>query len=346
MSIKLVINNSVYEGWTKARLTRSIENVTGSFSFSTVDSAPVNPVIRAGSACKVLIDNSTELTGYIDNVQLRANSSSSTVEISGRGKTADLVDCTADLSQIGHGSWDHISFEAFANIFCRPFGIVVRKEANFSDPQSTFTVDIGETVFDILQKAAKSRAVLLTSNGFGDLVLSRVGNVTTDDPLILGENITDFSAQKDIADRFHKYYVKNQVSSEGKGFTKANTQILGQAIDRDIRDVRTSLIVEQDAESTQMADARASWEAQIQIAQSERYSITVPGFEQSSGALWRENMITPVRADTNGYTIDTQLLITSITYSESSRGRETKMELKRKNVYAAQPEILQQADIL
>lgn len=331
--IILTIAGTKFTGWKQASITKSIEACSGSFSCTIV---PLNEVQFAslvpGAPCVVSIGEDKLITGYLDSVSPSGDLDSGfQLTVEGRDKTGDLVDCSVERAPY---TWKNLSLYAFAKVICAPFDITVSHSGSFEDPKEDFDLEIGESPFEALSKAAKSRSVLLIPDAQGNLFIGSPGVERLHDSLVLGKNIRTFNAEYNGIDRFHKYVVKGQKSGQGSVWgTSKNTNIHAAAIDEEIRSPRVKIFSADSAETNSIARARASWEATSRAAQAERMTVSVSGFRQSNGDLWRMNYRVPILIDTNFFYIKTEMLVSSISYTLNEDGRVTALTLKRKDVY-------------
>ncbi|MFW1503951.1 phage baseplate assembly protein, partial [Vibrio parahaemolyticus] len=128
--IILKAGGQVYGGWTKISITRSLEAMSGSFDLELTwkwlgsnekYKAFVDP-IKQGQACIIEIGGERVITGYIDDWVPSYDETQVIISVSGRDKTADLVDCSIDMAS---GQFNNQTLAQIANTVCKPFGIKV-----------------------------------------------------------------------------------------------------------------------------------------------------------------------------------------------------------------------------
>lgn len=329
--VYLIIAGTKFSGWKTTTITKSIESCCGKFSFSLVTKTDLEMAsLVPGAPCQVYIGKDLVIDGYLDKVSPTGDESGFAYTIEGRDKTQDLIDCSCERAPY---TWTEISLYALANKLCAPYNILVSKSGVFEDPRTKFTLEIGETAFEALAKAAKARNVLLMANEEGNLVIGKPGEERLTDSLVYGKNLKKFSADYDNTNRFHKYVVKGQRTNNGNPWSKSSTNIYGEAFDEEVRSTRVKIFSADNAESNATAKERAKWEAIKNAALSEQIEVLVVGFRQSNGNLWKENKLVPVIIDTKAIYINTEMLVSSVTYSSNEAGRTTSMTLKRKDAY-------------
>ena len=169
-NVNLTVNGSKYSGWKSININLGLEQLSGTFELVVSEKWPDNLTarkMRPGEACTVDIEGQIIITGYVDDVLPSLDSDSHSVSIKGRDKTGDLVDCSAIYKT---GEWTNKKLDVIAANLCEPFGITVIVNTDIGEPFKKETIQQGETVFEILDRLARQRGVLLTSDGLGNLI--------------------------------------------------------------------------------------------------------------------------------------------------------------------------------
>lgn len=197
----------VYDGWSEVRITKSLETMTDSFGISMIDKwRPENSTegqlgsstgaagnqeriwpFQPGQPVHIKIGTTPVLSGYIDKVDVSFSNSDRTVTIEGRDKTGDLVDSSAFIIDQATSSLEfkNIDIVALAKKFTTQLDIKVSVAAgvDIGEKFEKFTVKQGESIFEMLERAAKLRGLLMLSDDSGDLVFTnRSGGDIGDDP--------------------------------------------------------------------------------------------------------------------------------------------------------------------
>lgn len=330
--IAVEINGINYSGWLNATLTMSITDLCGTFSFSFTDLYRQQslPAIRAGLPCTIYHNGVLQKTGYIDAVNPTFNPSSVTFSMRGRDKSADLVDC----SLIGSATeFKNISFEAFVNQVCSPFGIKAQVESGVNTGEKIESVkyEQGSTVYEVIKKEAQKRQLLIYSKPDGDLIIGRAGSENASLSLVEGENIISGSGDIDASQLYSEYIVKgdkNAVLADGDIDEVTLTQITGKFLDNSITRNRPLIIIQNGNLNADLAGRRARWEATSRIGASESYTVTVQGWHNEL------NKIINLRSKTI-YTSENEasLLVTDVELNETQRGETTTFTLVPLNAF-------------
>jgi prophage tail gpP-like protein len=342
--IGLRVNGLEYGGWKSARVTRSIEAIAGSFELSVSERWDGQdkpwPIIEEDE-CVLVLENTPVIVGYVDKRSLSYGPKEHTLSVSGRDQTGDLVDCSAILDK-----WEfrNVSALTLAERIAEPFGISVSLQEGVVLPKSPakFSVDPGESAFDVIEKACRTAGLLAVSDGSGGLLLTRTGSARATTELVRGQNILAASAEFDAAARFRHYRVLGQHQGTDELSGTSAAAVKGTAEDLNVRRSARSLLIRPEGNVTQaQAKVRAQWEATVRAARADAVSITVQGWTQADGTLWPINALARVRDSFLG--IDGDLLITQAAYSVGPEGTTTELTLKRPDSFKPEATITTQS---
>lgn len=313
--VRLKVDGMLYGGWTSITITRSMEQVAGSFELAVSERWAGQDVvrpIRPGMTCSVLVDGAPVITGHVDDVSVDYDARSHTVTVSGRDATGDMVDCSAPSIQFSGRTLPGVARE-----LCAPYGIGVKVEASCAAEFQRLKNNEGDSVYETLEAAARVRAVLLLSDGLGNLVLSRVSSSRVPTPLVLGSNILSCSARFSGRDRYSIYTVKGQSSGSDDWYGESAAQPAGQARDKGVGRHRPLTVLAEEQIDPAAAAERAQWERNVRYGRGRTMTITVRGWSHAGG-LWTPNRLVTVRDAFIG--VDQTLLISGVTLSLSDQG--------------------------
>ncbi len=328
-----------FAGWTRLEVVASLENAARSFSFEAAErwSGEVSPLrIRPGSDAEVFLGEDLVVSGYIDSLDVSYAGREHVVSVAGRSRTADLVDCAA----VAGKSWRNTKIEAIAKDLAATYNVTVKAEVDTGDPIKRHKTQRGETVYDAIERMARLRALLVTDDPDGSLLLTRAGSFaetvagvvvfsqtgTTDatTALVLGENILAGSAVFDVSERFSEYRVKGQLAGDDLNFGEV-LQTDGESEDTDIERTRILLLDAEARADKARCKLRAAWEAATRYGKSLRLSYVVQGWRQGDGRLWEPNQLVTVVDDYAG--IDGEFLAIEVAYRLDEGGSFTTIQL-------------------
>lgn len=342
--VQLYVDGKVYGGWESVSIKRSMSSLSGSFTIAFTDrwhGQKTRWVIPAGASCRVAVAGKTVITGYVDSVQSSHSATSRSLSVSGRDVTGDLVDCSAEVS-----TFIKLPFIDVAKKLCAPYGVSVVDEVGTDFVIDRFVVQIGESVFQTLERAAKLSGVLLTTDGTGVLIITRAGiGGRTDDDLVTGQNILTASLSNDASQLFSEITIKSQTTAGGQSkydlvasqpASTVTRTVASSGVDGVDRH-RPLILISESQATAERCRQRAQWEAGHRQALARKLSVTVQDWSQSTGALWSPNRLVHVKDA--WLRIDEDWLIESVTYQLSSSGSTTKIDLVGPGSFDVLPEI-------
>ena len=339
--ITLRINGVDWTYWKSVEITRQMDAIAGAFSIGLADrwvkGARAMP-IAAGMECEVLIGEDPVIRGYIDKVSPSFSAHDHGISISGRDKSADLVDCSA-VQKPGH--WLNQTALQLATLLAGPFGVSVIAEGDIGAPIKSTKLEQGETAHEALDKVLKQRELLACPDGAGGLVLLKVGARKNSATLKQGENILSASADFDMTDRFSSYLVQGQQPGNDDVYGLAACAVHAHNQDPAVTRYRPLIIRAESSVDGAGAKQRAAWECTVRAARSVTVSVTVQGFRQgkvgeASGPLWQINALTNL--DIPFLRLSQQLVTSKVTFRrDASAGSTTLLELKDPASFMPEP---------
>lgn len=332
--ITVAIGRTIYEGWTEARVTRGLDRCAGDFDLSVSErwQGQDEPwQIAPFSPCTIAIGGDLVLTGYVDSYQPGFDKGGHTVRIAGRSKTEDLIDC---MPEIQGGQYNGYALDQIARAICAPFGIGVVVAAKIGEAFADATIDKTETGFAFLERLCRLRSVLALDDEAGRFVLGTAGSTTSAGALVQGENILDARGRLTAHQRFSKYIVRAQV---GLDFDDTNTtpDVIATAVDPTVPRYRPHAEMAESQLDVSLATSRAQWRASYNAGRSIQADVTVQGFRQPDGTLWRLNQLVPV---TSAFLkLKRTLLVACVEYRRDAQGSRTRLTVAPQEAYTPDP---------
>lgn len=343
---RLYVNGQIFGGWTDVSIQQSMSSVAGAFSIGLTErwaGRTESWAIPAGAQCRVEIGGQTVITGYVDSVQVSHAASQHSITVSGRDATGDLVDCSAE-----NGTYLQQPFVSICRALVAPYGIAVVDQAGVDYVVKRFVVQTGESVFQALERAARLAGVLLTSDGYGRLILTQAGGAgraTT--ALVTGSagNVLSASFTHDASQLYSVIRVKSQCTASGLNQFDISVaspeaelpRTIGAASTPGLDRYRPLTLV---AETQALADRcrqRAAWEAGRRQALARTLTCTVQGWLQGDGTVWKPNTL--VRVVDPLLRIDEDWLIRDVSFSLSVAGSTTQLTLAGPDAFTVLPAI-------
>lgn len=351
--ITLEVNGNRFDGFTDISVFRSVETISGSFSFSATNDDVISFPIKAGDACRVLIKNESVINGFVESLQVSYDAGTHSIAVSGRDKTADVI----DSSVIGKKEFvGPISLKNIIEATLSDNGItgidVINKAGSIESFKEGefFSAEIGASAFEFMEKYARKRQVLLTTDGEGNIILARAG---TDIAIITLQNIKggtennilSANVNYDFTQRFNKYTMESQLNPSAFSFGADvdNANVVNQSgtdTDNKIRKSRQLRIMSGSSDSSGDLGNLATWHANLRRARSTDYSVVVQGFHQDEAQtrIWIPNQLVQIVDEFAD--VSATLLISSVEYNFNlTTGSITTISLVDKDAYTLEANI-------
>ncbi|MGE0487320.1 MAG: phage baseplate assembly protein [Gammaproteobacteria bacterium] len=334
--VTLAVSGGEFAGWTEVEIALGIEQVAGAFDIALSERWPGQAVARPiveGERCAISIDGEVVITGNVDDVVPSFDAEHDRIQVRGRDATGDLVDCAA-IHQ--GGEWTGATLATIARDLLAPFSIPLTVETDVGGPWThVFKLQTGETVFEALERAARMRGVLLTSDGRGGLVLTRAGRERIGTALVEGENILGGQGYKSVRERFSEYRVLAQSPGDDGGFGETVAALSAVEKDAGVGRYRPLIIHAEDNADQAALERRARWEKNVRIGRATRPRLTVHGWSHADG-VWRPNRLVEVRSPT--LKAEGEFLITEVRLRQSNQdGTTAVLTLARPEAFDVEP---------
>lgn len=242
----------------------------------------------------IYLGGQLKFNGIIYTVTNNLSSSGISKTLEGATFVADVIDSTMKPPYEA----SNISLLDRVADLVAPFGIKVIDNANENELFDRVTAKPAEKVFQHISKLAAQRGVLITSDEFGNLVLTKaigIENVGT-----LNEGglvVTEWQSKYDGRKRFNAYKAIGQSPSDNA--------LTAVAVDNDIPRTRFMTFKVNETTNGNIQTA-ADWRRSKQVADSLTIPLPVSSWYAPNGKLWRENTLVTVVAESihlkNGFT--------------------------------------------
>jgi prophage tail gpP-like protein len=336
--VRLAVDGTIYGGWKEVKVTRSIEHGALSFGLQVTErwqGQPTRRAIKPGSACTLSATGDAILAGYVDAVSTDYDVNQHTVNVTGRDKVGDLVDCAAVVD--GTAEFAGLRITEFAAAICKPYGVTVRAEVDVGKPFGRFAVQPGETAWAAIERACRLRALLPNGDGKGGLVLTRAGKGgRASGSLELGRNIKTARGTFDYSDRFSLTVVRGQQEGADWLDPQQITSPEGRAADGTITRYRPTVILAEQAGDGVSLTERAQWEVRVARGRSRTVVYQVAGWRDDGGKLWQPNTLVRVRDDYLDVEFD--MLIVQTDFNLTLQGSTTDLQMALPDAYDLLPE--------
>ncbi|PZR94175.1 MAG: hypothetical protein DI537_08785 [Stutzerimonas stutzeri] len=231
------------------------------------------------------------LTGHVEKRSPSLRSAEAELPISGRSKTGDLVDSSAEAKT---GEWkDKKADEVFKDL---AEGYDIEIEVDYEHkPKSVFRVRPGETIHQAADRWARSEGFTITDTPEGKLKTTSAKKAKRHAGAIR-EGITtwpkllDASAVHDDSKKFGQVKIKAQAPD---GYGADELEIEAEAKDETIKRKRLRIVTPPELIRKQDSRERAKWHRDRAAGEGTTCEVTVLGWRDEKQTLWTQGWLIP-----------------------------------------------------
>jgi len=321
-------NGKIFEGWLSVSVSRSLRAVSGSFDLEYIDQWDTQEErfqIKNGVSCVLMCGDDVLITGYVDKVSFKFEATKRTLRVSGRDKTADLVDSSCEDSA---KSFKGVSLLSMAKKLAGPFSVgVVSKSPKANTIIEKASTQVGATIWETIDKLARYQGVLAYPDGQGNLIFSDVEN-TLSFSFSEGQNILSLDYEVDDSQKYQTYKVAITV---GDPNSKHRVEVL-ELKDQSVKRPRIKEVVVNKSGTRADAQARAEWERMAAQARALKMTITVYSWKNGQASLYNINSLAKITAPSAG--LDGVYLVESVQYKLDGNSMTCELTLVLKEAYS------------
>jgi prophage tail gpP-like protein len=346
--ITIEIDGVEYTNFTSLSVSFFLDSIADEFVVSAVTDITEGFPVKQRATCRALVEGVPVVTGYIEQVSGSYDSKSYTIEISGKDKTVDVVDttCAEDMTFEGETTLHSLIEQSLEK--CGVTDIKVINEVDGLEPFSKKDLEAaqtGESLFAFIERHARKRQVLLTSNGNGDIVITRSADLLSGFELINKpndprNNIIAGDFNLDDSQRYNKYIFTTQDSPSFGEFSTDSEDATNKdkfSTDSQIRITRIYRAQAESPLSNEELQDRADWEANNRRIRSLSYSCKVAG-HTIPGTKTPIPVNKLVKVDDSFANISSVMLINRVVYNLTKDDESTTIGLVNKSAYTLQAE--------
>ncbi len=332
------VGDDIWGGWTSVNIRKSLQECAVSFSLEATGSASQQAARRfaPGMACAVGLDGQIAASGYLDEVTQTYGRHAHSVQLSARSPAGDLVDCDCTPP------WEYAGLtltEVVARLIA-PFCLSVAAEVDVGEPFERFTINPGDTLWTVIERACRLRAVLAITDPIGgnDLVLTQAGcGGTAPVTLQAGANLLTGSARRSWAERYSRYLALGQQENRDQVSADQAAGPSASLTDPEITRLRPKVLMAEGQGNGVTLRDRAAWQLAVARAKSVRLSYSLQGWTAGAdGPLWRPGWLVPVVDDVLA-TTGTWLIAAVVHTLDRTSGSRTTLDLVPPDAFLPAP---------
>lgn len=297
----------------RASVEEAVRSASASLGLVFAD-RPVR--VAPGADAVVEVAGLPMVTGYLDEVADDGGPDTRTLTLTMRARGQDLVDCSAPL-----GARHAQTVAELGVALGERYGVPVRAEVDVGERFARVVPSPGETNFEVLDRVARQRGLLVMGAGDGGMVLTRAGAGAVLPTFTLRRPGTILRARWRFAlqDRFSLYECRSQRAGDAHTWGPA-LSVTAQVVDEIVPRFRNLLITDCNG-GPEAARERVTWEAATRAGRSASGTVTLAGLTRPDGLPWEPNQLVAVDDQVSG--VQGVLLVVSVDGTASADAGES-----------------------
>lgn len=316
-----------WKDWTSINVTRAIDRMSGEFDVSFgmarhEGDFALGGEIVTGTPVVITIDDQVVLSGYTRTLRFSHDKENVSMQLTGRDRTIDLMDCAAAVD--GPFEFTNISLSSAIEKVIKPFGLELTVDAPIGANFKRLAIQPGESVYEFIDRACRLRGLLCVSNGVGGVVLVKPGKEASAGMLSYGRNILSGDVSHDESNQFSLYVVKGHSEAVGADSDAAITAgPTARVTDASVTRYRPKVIIAESQGNDLTLAARAVWEKKLAAARSKSASYAVRGWyaNEATRELWLPNTL--VKVIDQRAVLNRTMLISGVSYRRDEQSGTT-----------------------
>lgn len=305
--------------------------------------------VDIGKSIEVTLGGETILTGVIDDINEPIGKGQHSISLSGRDLAGQLLDCSAPVFE-----GREMSLSQILRQFLTPYQIKHDIEAPTTAIRQKVTVDVGETVWDAISKAAAANGLWQWFTPEGVL---KVGEPNPKTAIVahlilrrdgVGNNLESLTRQRSLNDRYSSITVMSQSGQVQPTFyqdvaeTPANESENGQPnikatlTDSGLGIHRPKIVMSGDCENVDAARAKAKKMMIDGQLNGHNLTAVVKGHYSETGVRWQPRQRVTLLSEPHG--IDGVFFIMGRKFKLGrTSGKTTELRLKQDGIWQVDP---------
>jgi prophage tail gpP-like protein len=318
-----------YDAFHECQVSAAFNEAAREFSFTVaaeMGAAATNAIFSVGTEVTISLSGDLVLTGHVDAREPSFSDRKAEIHVSGRSKSADLVDGSAehDTGQFENKDPLEIGQEVSSN-----YGAKWETDQQLEKVEQ-YQLTMGETCFRCVEKLARQQGMTITGTPEGNAKITKAGS-DRNGPLLEGQNIKSGTAHHNGKNRYSKIIVRGQ---RPFGHGDDNLEIEAQLEDGSVKRHKSIIIVQDEDTTKERAEKRAKNRKNRAAGDALKATITTQGFRDDGGKIWTPGALTYVQSPY--LDISQDMLIEKVVYRQSGDGSLATLSLVDPRAYDGQ----------
>lgn len=325
--VTVVVDGARYSAFLSVQVRAGFDEAARAFELNIADepgAAATHSIFHAGAEVQVFANSDLLLAGYVDQKQPHLTATSATMRVTGRSKSADLIDSDVDHPT---GYFEKMDMGQIAQAIGDGYGAkFIAKQVLPKIDQHSITP--GESIYRAVEKLARQHGMTLYGTPEGNIEITSPQGERHAGGLIQGKNMLVANGDHNWSNRHSKYNFRGQ---RAVGHGAKRLHLVASAKDGKVGRKRTKVVVHDDDATIGDLKKRTKNRRDRSAGNALKASISTVGFRDEGGAIWTPGKLLWVESPY--LDIQQDMLIEAVDLSQSNQGSISLLQLVDPRAY-------------
>jgi len=321
------VNGVLYTAFTRAQVRAGFHEAARAFELTIaaeVGGKATAAIFAAGAAVKVMATKDLLLTGYVDEYRPHLGAREASISVTGRSKSADLIDSDVDHPTGYFQNQDPVQIAAAIG---QKYGAKFKTDQKLTKVESHL-ITPGESIYRAVEKLTRRQGMTLAGTADGHINITKPGGKRHAGGLFEGQNILVGNADHNWSNRHSEYGVKGQ---RAVGHGARRLHMVAKTKDAAVKRHRHKSIIHDDDGTIDDLKKRGTNRRNRAAGNALKASISTQGFRDMAGKVWEPGYL--VWTESQFLNIAQDMLIEAVDYSQSEQGSISLLSLVDPRAY-------------
>lgn len=327
--ITISVGGNTYMSHIECQVSAAFNEAAREFQFTVaaeLGASATNAIFAIGTEVTISAGGDQLLAGHVDVREPTFAARRAEISVSGRSKSGDLVDGSAEHDT---GQFEDKDPLEIAQEISKDYGAKWETDQKLEKIEQ-YQITPGESCFRCIEKLTRQQGLTIAGTPEGNAKITKAGS-ERNGPLLEGGNIYSGTAHHNGKNQYSKIIVRGQ---RPFGHGDDNLEIEAQLEDGTVKRHKTIIIVQDEDTTKERAEKRAKNRRNRAAGNALKATITTQGFRDDAGKIWTPGALTYIESPF--LDISQDMLIEKVVYRQSEGGSFATLSLVDPRAYDGQ----------
>lgn len=325
--VTVLVDGAPYTAFVSVQVRAGYDEAARAFELDIAAEAgasATHAIFHGGAEVSVFASGNLLLSGHVDQKQPHLSARRASIRVTGRSKSADLIDSDVDHPT---GYFENKDPAEIGAALADGYGARIITDRPLRKLEQ-YSVTPGESIYRAVEKMARRQGKTLAGTPEGHINITSPNGERHAGGLIEGQNILVANGDHNWSNRHSKYSFRGQRAA---GHGAKRLHLVASAKDGSVKRKRHKAVVHDDDGTIDDLKTRAKARRDRAAGNALKASISTVGFRDEAGAIWVPGRLIWVESPFLDITQD--MLIEAVDFSQSDQGTISLLQLVDPRAY-------------